>query len=110
MIRKDSLEIRTLQEVSNILDRLNNPKFDRFRQSILEKVLLIQSSIRHSSKFRRVEKLTPLVIYIFLTLQDFNINKSDLIAVSEIFNNEFLCFIYQFRNYINDYFQCGKNV
>jgi hypothetical protein len=96
--------IRAEQEIARIIEVLGHPHFEMFKKPILDKVLFVQSSFQQRSKYSKVEKLVPLVIYIFLTLRDFKVNKSDLIQVSEIFYEEFNCFFYQLKNYMLNYY------
>lgn len=96
----NDIKTNTEQEISRVLGDLGALLADRFTQAIMEKVLLIQFAIHTKSKYFRVKKLVPLIIYVFLTLRDVRINKSDLIRVSEIFNREFNCFFHQLRNYM----------
>lgn len=92
------------QEITKILDTLGHPHLEMFKKPILEKVLLVQPSFQQRSKYSKTKKLVPLIIYTFLTLRDFRINKSDLIQVSGIFYGELYWFFYQLRNYIlNNY-------
>jgi len=102
--------IRTEQEIARIIEVLGHPHFEMFKKPILDKVLFVQSSFQQKSKYSKVEKLTPLVIYVFLTLHDFKVNKSDLIQVSEIFYVEFNCFFYQLKKYMINYNQCDNYV
>jgi len=101
----NNLKIRIEREVSEVLVSLGNPLVGRFNNPIADKVMLIHYAIDKKSKYSKVEKLTPLIIYIFLTLRDFPVNKSDLIQVSKIFYEEFNCFFYQFKNYLLNYYQ-----
>ena len=110
-IRKvNSLHNITEQEVSRVLVGLGNPLIGKFKQPMVDKVILIHYAIQEKSKYSKVEKLIPLVIYVFLTLRDFKVNKSDLIQVSDIFYKEFNCFFYQLKNYMINYCQCDNYV
>ncbi len=96
------------QEIARIIEELGHPHFEMFKKPILVKVLFVQSSFQQKSKYSKVEKLVPLIIYVFLTLRDFKVNKSDLIQVSEIYYKEFNCFFYQLKNYMVSYYH-GDN-
>jgi len=106
----NSVKNKVGQEISKVLVGLRNPLVGRFKQPMVDKVLLLQYAIHEKSKYSRVEKLIPLVIYVFLTLRDFKVNKSDLIQVSEIFYEEFNCFFYQLKKYMINYYQCDNYV
>jgi len=108
--RVNSLKNKVEKEISKVLVGLGNPLVGRFKQPMVDKVILIRYAIHEKSKYRKVEKLTPLVIYVFLTLRDFKVNKSDLIQVSDIFYKEFNCFFYQLKNYMINYCQCDNYV
>ena len=91
----NSLKCKVEQELSKVLAGLRNLHVDRFTQPMVDKVILIHFAIHEKSKYSKVETLVPLVIYVFLTLHEYKVNKSDLIQVSNIFYEEFsLCSAY----------------
>ena len=100
--------MRLEQEIARIIGVLGHPHFEMFKKPILDKVLFAQSSFQPRLKYSKSKKLVPLIIYVFLTLRDFNVNKSDLIQVPEILYEEFNCFFYQLKNYVVSYYQ-GEN-
>ena len=106
----NSLKNKIGQEISEVLVGLRNPLIGKFREAMVDKVILVHYGIHEKSKYNKVEKLIPLIIYVFLTLRDIKINKSDLIEVSEIFYEEFTCFFYQLKNYMINYSQCDNYV
>lgn len=106
----NSLKIKVGKEISKILGRLGNPLTGKFEQPIVDKVILIHYAFHEKSKYSRPEKLIPLIIYVFLTLRDIKVNKSDLIQVSEIFYVEFNCFFYQHKKYMINNYQCDNYV
>ena len=107
-IKVNSLKNKVGKEISRILVELGNPLFGKFKQSIITKVILVRHSFHKRSKYNKPEKLIPLIIYVFLTLNDFKVNKSDLIQVSEIFYVEFNCFFYQLKKYMINYYRCDN--
>ncbi len=106
----DGLKIQMEQEISKVLVGLGTLSIDRFKRPMVDKVMLIHCTVHTKSKFFCVKKLVPLVIYVFLTLRHFTVNKSDLIQVSEIFYEEFNCFFRQLKHYMLKYNQCGNYV
>jgi hypothetical protein len=104
----NSLKNKVEQEVLKVLTGLRNPLICKFKKPIVDKVMLIRYTIHEKSNYSKVEKLVPLVIYVFLTLRNFKVNKSDLVQVSEIYYKEFNCFFYQLKNYMVSYYQ-GDN-
>ena len=88
------------REISRVLYNLGLPQLDEARKPIVNKVIRVQHWLRESSKYNTIGKLTPLIIYIYLTLHNFKINKSNLILVSRISNSELHNFLYQLNYYI----------
>ncbi|KKM27824.1 hypothetical protein LCGC14_1570840 [marine sediment metagenome] len=85
---------------SKVLCGLGLPQSDKVRDSMVAKCFRIHHILRESSKYNTVERLTPIIIYIYLTLQNFRINKSDLISVSRISHSELYNFLYQLNNHL----------
>ncbi|KKK97631.1 hypothetical protein LCGC14_2650830, partial [marine sediment metagenome] len=79
---------------------LGFPRSDKIRDSMVAKCFQIHHILRENSKCNTVESLTPIIIYIYLTLQNFRINKSNLISVSLISHSELYNFLYQLNNHI----------
>ena len=106
----NGIPFKVEQEVSKVLVGLGNPLAEGFKHFIVDKVMRIHYNVHTKSKFFRVKKLVPLVIYVFLTLYDFIVSKSDLARVSDIFYEELNCFFRQLNNYLIKYHQCGNYV
>ena len=106
----NGIPFKVEREISEVLGGLRSPVAKGFEQFIVIKVMRIHNSVHTNSKFFRVKKLVPLVIYVFLTLLGFSVSKSDLARVSAIFYEELNCFFRQLRNYLIKYHQCGNYV
>ena len=87
-------------EFSKVLCGLGLPQSDKVRDSMVAKWFQIHHILGENSKCNTVERLTPIIIYIYLTLQNFKINKSNLISVSLISHSEFYNFLYQLNCYV----------
>ncbi|KKN45213.1 hypothetical protein LCGC14_0685400 [marine sediment metagenome] len=87
-------------EFSRVLSGLGFPQSDKVRDSMVAKCLQIHHILRESPKYNTVERLTLIIIYIYLTLQNFRINKSNLISVSLISHSELYNFLNRLNNHI----------
>ena len=87
-------------EISKIFIGLNLFTFEGSQQIILEKFKKIQSKLRGNNKYRDPKLLIPIIIYVYFRLFDHKIDKSDLLAVSEISRADFNDFIMQLKKYL----------
>jgi hypothetical protein len=88
------------QEVSIILGSLGRPRNELYKRPILDKVFAIRSSFHQKSKYCKIKKLVPLVIYTFLALQGFRVNISDILRFSGISYEELKWFFYQIKRHL----------
>ena len=95
------LKVNVESEISKVLYDLGFPQLDEVRDSIVDKFVRVQHCLRESPKYSTIEKLTPIIIYIYLTLHNFRIDKSKLITVSSISHSEFYHFFDQLNYYIS---------
>ena len=91
---------KTEWEISKLLYGLGIPQLEGLVEPIREKIISIHNLIRQSSKYNTIGKLTPIIIYIYLTLQNYRIDKFKLITASRISHSEFYNFFYQLNYYI----------
>lgn len=87
-------------EISKIFIGLNLFTFEVLQQTIFEKYKKIQPKLHENNKYRDPKLLIPIIIYVYLRLFDHKINKSDLLAVSEISRADFNDFIIQLKKYL----------
>ena len=86
-------------EIAKIFISLHLFTFGVLQQIILEKFNEIQPKLHENNKYRYPKLLIPIIIYIYFHLFDHKINKSDLLAVSEISRADFNDFIMQLKKY-----------
>ncbi len=55
--RVNSLKIKVEKEISEVLVKLGNPLVGKFKNPMVDKVILIRYAIHEKSKYRKVEKL-----------------------------------------------------
>ncbi|KKK41243.1 MAG: hypothetical protein Lokiarch_44540 [Candidatus Lokiarchaeum sp. GC14_75] len=95
------LKTEVEKKISRVLYDLGFPQLDEVREPIVDKFIRVQHWLRESSKYSTIGRLTPIIIYIYLTLHNFKIDKSKLISVSSISHSEFYNFFYQLNYYIS---------
>ena len=95
------LKTEVEKKISRVLYDLGIPQVEGLVEPIFEKIISIRNLIRQSSKYNTIGKLTPIIIYIYLTLHNFKIDKLKLITVSSISHSEFYNFFYQLNYYIS---------
>ena len=88
-------------EISKIIIGLNLFTFEGFKKIILDKYAMISEKLRETTKYRDPRVLIPLIIYIYLRLNDHKISKSQLLSVSHISSADFNDFILQLQNYLS---------
>ena len=86
--------------IAKTLSGLNLAKSRDLQELILEKVELIHSRLRKGSKYRNPHFIVPLVIFVHFRLNDIDITKSKLLAVSEVSRTDFNDFMMQLKNYL----------
>ncbi|KKL91182.1 hypothetical protein LCGC14_1897260 [marine sediment metagenome] len=94
------LKVNVEREISRVLFGLGLPQLDEVRKLIANKIIRVQHWLRVSSKYNTIGKLTPIIIYIYLTLHNFRINKSNLLSDSRISQSELYNFLYKLNNHI----------
>ncbi|KKM84326.1 hypothetical protein LCGC14_1300280 [marine sediment metagenome] len=94
------LKTKVKKKISRVLYDLGISQLDEVREPIVDKFIRVQHWLRESSKYNTLGKLTPIIIYIYLTLQNYRIDKLKLITVSSISHSEFYNFFYQLNYYI----------
>ena len=87
-------------EISKIFIDLNLFTFEGSQQTILEKFAKIQPKLHENNKYRDPKLLIPIIIYVYFRLFGHKINKSDLLAVSNISSADFNDFIMQLKKYL----------
>ena len=90
-------------EISKIFIGLNLFTFEGSQQIILEKFKNIQPKLHENNKYRDPKLLIPIIIYVYFRLFGYKINKSDLLAVSNISSADFNDFIMQLKKYLECY-------
>ena len=86
--------------IAKTFNGLNLEKSRDLQELILEKVELIHSRLRKGSRYRNPHFLVPLVIFVHFRLNDIDITKSKLLAVSEVSRTDFNDFMMQLKNYL----------
>jgi len=87
-------------EISKIFIGLKLFTFEGSQQTILERFAKIQPKLHENNKYRDPKLLIPIIIYVYFPLFGHKIDKSDLLAVSEISRADFNDFIMQLKNYL----------
>lgn len=95
------LKTKVKKKISRVLYDLGISQLDEVREPIVDKFIRVQHWLRESSKYSVIGKLTPIIIYIYLTIHNFRIDKLKLIIVSSISHSEFYNFFYQLNYYIS---------
>jgi len=87
-------------EITKIFIGLHLFTFRGSQQTILEKFAKIQPKLHENNKYRDPKLLIVIIIYVYFRLFGHKINKSDLLAVSNISSADFNDFIMQLKKYL----------
>lgn len=94
----------TKKKMEKIITRtfkdLNLEKRRDLHEVILEKVELMHSRLRKGCTYRKPRILVPLAMFIHFRLNDIDITKSELLAVSEVSRTDVNDFLMQLKNYL----------
>ena len=98
---KESAEIRASKEVSRIFDCLSLPRAceNRVRNKFIE----LFPQLHPGSKYKNPEKLSAILIYMVLKLENIAIKRKDIVSNSELTKEEFNNFILQVQRFIPEY-------
>lgn len=101
--REEDVKIKAQREIKRILSGLNLPLTES--QSIFKQFSAIRRVLHHGTKFRCVEKLAPITIYLHFKLNCKGINEQELLGISSITKKEFNAFKLQVKNFIPYYYK-----
>lgn len=90
-------------EISRIFNCLSLNEYNSIKKMALDKFKIIRNRLRPGSKYRNIEKLSSIIIYLCLKLRNVSINPHELIDISLINKKEFNDFILQLQRYIPEY-------
>ncbi|MFX1364518.1 MAG: hypothetical protein ACFFCE_19450 [Promethearchaeota archaeon] len=100
---KKSILESARSEINRLFGALNLSEYIDIKEMVLEKFKRVHSEIRTGSKYRNIEKLVSILIYICLKLRNVSINLNKLIDSAKITRKEFNDFILQLRRYLPEY-------
>ena len=98
---KEYVENRAATEISRIFDCLSLPNASEVR--VREKFSKVFSQLHPGSRYKNPEKLSAILIYMVLKLENIAIKRKDIVDASLLSNEEFNSFILQLRQYIPEY-------
>ena len=98
---KEYAENRAKKEISRIFDCLSLPKACEVR--VRDKFYEIFPQLQSGSKFKNPERLSAIIIYMVLKLENIVIKRKDIVDVSELTRDGFNNFILQVQQYIPEY-------
>lgn len=99
--REEDVKVKAQREIRRILSGLNLPLSES--QPIFKQFSAIRKVLQHGTKFRSVEKLVPITIYLHFKLNCKGINEEELLEISLISKKEFNAFKLQVKNFIPYY-------
>ena len=99
--REEDVKIKAKREIKRILSGLSLPLTESL--PIFKQFSAIRKVLQHGTKFRCVEKLAPITIYLHFKLNCKGINEQELLDISSITKKEFNAFKLQVKNFIPYY-------
>jgi len=90
-------------EILRILGYLKLNNYNSVKKIAMKKFKMVRAEFRPGSKYRNIEKLSSIIIYYCLKLQNIPVNTYELIEVSKISKKEFNDFNLQVRRYFPEY-------
>ena len=101
LTNKESAEIRATKEISRMFDCLSLPRACESR--VRNKFSEVFPQLQHGSRYKNPEKLSAILIYMVLKLENIAIKRQDIISTSMLSKEEFNNFILQVQQYIPEY-------
>jgi transcription initiation factor TFIIIB Brf1 subunit/transcription initiation factor TFIIB len=98
---KELAETRATKEISRIFDCLSLPRACERR--VIDKFNDIFPQLQSRSKYKNPEKLSAIIIYMILKLENIAIKRQDIVSTSMLSKEEFNNFILQIQQYIPEY-------
>ena len=98
---KETAENHASREISRIFDVLSLPMACKSR--VGEKFTEVWPQLQPGSRYKNPEKLTAILIYMVLKLENIAIKRKDLISNSELSKEEFNNFILQIQRFLPEY-------
>ena len=95
-------------EISRIFNCLNLPR--TLKVFAIDKFKKIYKALNPGTKYRSVEKLAPISIFITLKLHNFSIRESELLEVSKISKKEFNSFKLQILTCLPNYIKRNREI
>lgn len=90
-------------EINRLFGALNLSEYLDIKEMVFKKFRKVHSEIRSGSKYRNIEKLVSIIIYICLKLRNISIKPYELIDFSKITKKEFNDFFLQLRRFLPEY-------
>ncbi len=91
------------KEINRIIEALKLKFSLKAKKILFENTIRIRNKLEKGTKFRNMEKLVPITLYVYCKTHGFSINYKELLEVSKITKNEFLSFLKQIQHYIPQY-------
>ncbi|MFX1457197.1 MAG: cyclin family protein [Promethearchaeota archaeon] len=98
---KEYTERRANKEISRIFDNLTLPSACEIR--VMDKFREIFPRLQMGSKYKNPEKLSAVIVYIVLKLENIAVKRCDIINISELTKEEFNNFILHVQRYLPEY-------
>ncbi len=101
MGNEESVILRAQKEISRIFEILDLPR--NKKALVIDRFSHVRSHLKPRSRIRNPEKLSAILVYMSLRVQNIAISRSELIDNSELTNGEFNRFFMQVRAYLPEY-------
>ncbi len=101
MGNEESVTMRAQREISRIFEVLDLPR--NKKALVIDRFSHVRSHLKPRSRLRNPEKLSAILVYMSLRVQNIAISRSELIDNSELTNGEFNRFFMQVRAYLPEY-------
>jgi len=98
---KEYAETRAKKEISRIFDCLSLPPACEYR--VMNKFSEVFPQLQPGSKFKNPEKLSAILVYMVLKLENIAIKRKDIVSTSMLSKEEFNNFILQIQRFIPVY-------
>jgi transcription initiation factor TFIIIB Brf1 subunit/transcription initiation factor TFIIB len=99
-------ETRAVKEISRIFDCLSLPNACEYR--VKEKFIDLFPKLHPGSKYKNPEKLSAILIYMVLKLENIAIKRKDIVNTSMLSKEEFNNFILQIQQFIPEYIKRNR--
>lgn len=91
------------KEINRIIEILKLNFTIEMKKKILDITIKIRKRLGKGTKYRNVEKLIPIILYVYCKLYHISINYKELLEVSKIEKREFFSFLKQINSFLPKY-------